>query len=271
MIVFRLINANGSYITKLDDWPEPKNMSQSVDGKSAKEFARFWTETHSCGSVPSGYLELLERGFPGIKFQGGRPECPTSLPPRGASGSRVHDMHLWGTWLSGSLTVCVEAKADEPFKETISRYKVKARQELESNPRSRQKERLEDLLDSVWGVRKPTESQSSLRYQLLHALVGTAIQALIDVGKVENASSGTGVLLIHVFKTDKTERQKLEKNQRDLELFVHALPNATIPEKGIVPGCLYGPAKVSVPADFVPLGCSAIVDVYLSKLVTILN
>ena len=245
--MIRLINAKGSYITKLDDWPKQKDMSQWVDGKSAKEFARFWTETHSCGSVPSGYMEMLEREFPGINFLRGQPECPTSL------------------------TVCVEAKADEPFKNTISQYKVNARKKLESNPRSRQKERLEDLLDSVWGVRKPTESQSSLRYQLLHALVGTAIQALIDVGKAGNASSGTGVLLIHVFETDKTERQKLEKNQRDLERFVHALPNVTIPEAGIVPGCLYGPAKVSVPVDFVPLGCSAIVDVYLGKLVTTLN
>jgi len=269
--VFRLINTQGNYITNLDDWPEPKNMSQWEDGRSAKEFARFWTETHSCGSVPSDYLKLLEKGFPGIKFQGGRPECSTSLPPRGSRGPRVHDLHLWGTWLSGSLTVCVEAKADELFDETISQYKVNAKQKLESNPQSRQKERLEDLLDIVWGVRKPTESQSSLRYQLLHALVGTAIQALIDIRVAGNASSGTGVLLIHVFETDKTERHKLEKNQRDLERFVHELPEVTTPETGIAHGCLYGPAKVSVPADFIPLGCASIVEVYLGKLVTTLT
>ena len=235
------------------------------------ELARYWTETHSCGTVPPDYLELLALGFPGIDFHEGRPEYSTSLPPQESRGPRVHDLHLWGTWLSGSLTVCVEAKADELFDETISQYKINAEQELESNPRSRQKERLEDLLDSVWGVRKPTETQSSLRYQLLHALVGTAIQALIDISVAGNASSGTGVLLIHVFETDKTERQKLEKNQRDLERFVYALPAITIPETGIAPGCLYGPAKVSVPADFIPLGCSAIVDVHLGKLVTTLN
>lgn len=269
--MFRLINTKGSYITMLDDWPEPKNMSQWEDGKSAKEFARFWTETHSCGSVPSDYQELLERGFPGIKLQGGRPECTTSLPPRGSRGPRVHDLHLWGSWLSGTLTVCVEAKADEPFDDTISQYKVNAKKELESNPRSRQKERLGDMLDSVWGVRKPTESQYSLRYQLLHALVGTAIQALIDVRVAGTASGGTGVLLIHVFETDKTERHRLEKNRRDLERFAHELPNVAIPETGIAHGCLYGPAEVSVPADFKPLGYSSIVDVYLGKLVTTLT
>lgn len=269
--MFQLINDKGNIIAQLDDWTRPKKEEHWKCGRSAMEFARFWTAPKSSGTIPPDYQELLYPVFPGTKFHVGRPEWPTSLPPRGSKGSRTHDLHLLGTWLSGSLTVCVEAKTDEPFEETLSQYKVNAEQELRSNPRSRQKERLEDLLDSIWGVRKFTESQSCLRYQLLHALVGTAIQALIDVGKAGNTSSGTGVLLIHVFETCLTKKHKLEKNQRDLEKFGLALPNVTISATGIVSGCLYGPAAVTVPADFAPLGCPTLVDVFLGKLVTVLN
>lgn len=271
MTVFRLINAKGNYITTLDDWPEPKNMRQWEDGRSAKEFARFWTETHPCGSVPSVYLKLLERGFPGIKFQGGRPECSTSLPPRGSRGPRVHDLHLWGTWLSGSLTVCVEAKAGEPFKETIGQYITKAKKKLKSNPRSDMKDRLRSLLECVWGVKQPSESLTDLRYQLLHALVGTGIQALIDAEKSGKVARETGVLLIHVFETNKTKREKLEKNKRDIEKFTRALPKVTIPAAGIVPGKLYGPAIVYVPGDFAISGKTTLVCVYLAKLITVLD
>ena len=271
MVVFRLINTKGSYITKLDDWPKPKNMNQWKDDKSAKEFARFWTVTHPCGSVPPNYLEMLERGFPGIELQGGQPECSTSLPPKGSNGLRMHDLHLWGTWTSGSVTVCVEAKADEPFKETFCQYITKAKKKLKSNPRSDMKDRLGSLLDCVWGVKQPSDSLTDLRYQLLHALVGTGIQALKDTENPGKVARGTGVLVIHVFETDKTKRGKLERNQRDLEKFIRALPNVAFPATGVVPGCLYGPATITVPADFAPLGCPTLVDVFLGKLVTILN
>ncbi|MYC23944.1 MAG: hypothetical protein F4X62_20965 [Caldilineaceae bacterium SB0662_bin_25] len=269
--MFRLINAEGSYITKLDDWPKPKKMSQWKDGRSAKEFARFFTETHSCGPVPSVYLELLERDFPGIEFQGGQPECSTSLPPKGSSGPRMHDLHLWGTWNSGSVTVCVEAKADEPFKETICQYKTKAKKELKSNPQSDMKDRLGSLLECVWRVKQPSDSLTDLRYQLLHALVGTGIQAISDAEKSGKVARGTGVLLNHVFETNKTKRGKLEKNKRDLERFTRALPNVTIPAAGIVPGELYGPAIVYVPGDFAISGKTTLVSVYLAKLITVLD
>ena len=137
--------------------------------------------------------------------------------------------------------------------------------------RSKMKTRLEDLLECVWGVRQLTGSLSGLRYQLLHALVGTAIQTLIDTEETAESSCGTGVLLIHVFETCLTEKHKLEENQRDLERFGHALPNMTIPATGIAPGRLYGPAAVTVPADFSPLGCPTLVNVFLGKLVTNLN
>ncbi len=269
--MIRLINDKGNCITKLDEWPRPKKKSQWKKGRSAFEFARYWTETHPCGTVPPHYLEMLELGFPDIELHGGQPERPTSLPPKGSQNDRMHDLHLWGTWSSGSLTICVEAKADESFGETIHKEWIEAEKTLVSKPRSLKKARLEELLDCVWGVRQLTDLQSELRYQLLYALVGTAIQTLHDAKKTKASLCGTGVLLIHVFETCLTKKQKLEKNRRDLERFGQALPNVTIPASGIVPGCLYGPAAVTVPAEFAPLGRPTLVNVFLGKLVTILN
>ena len=137
-----------------------------------------------------------------------------------------------------------------------------------SIPESQKKARLEELLYYVWGERQPRNSLLGMRYQLLHALAGTAIQTLHDARRVEESAYGTGVLIVHVFETYGTKRTKLRRNQKDLEEFIRILPNIAVPTTGIVLGCLYGPARILVSADFVPLGCSAIVDVYLGKLET---
>ena len=269
--MIRLINGKGNCITELDEWTRPKRPYHWQPWRSAMELARFWTETHICGTVPPDYREILEPEFPGFSIHVGRPEHPTYLPPKGSAGPREHDLHLRGTLPSGSLTACVEAKADEPFGKTINEKWIQAKKTLERKPGSKMKTRLEDLLECIWGLRQPMSSLSELRYQLLHALVGTAIQTLQDADRADQSAYGTGVLLIHVFESDWTGRSKLEQNQRDLENFMRALPNMVIPATGIVPGCLYGPAKVSVPTDFAPLGGRTLVDVFVGKLVTILN
>ena len=270
-MVFELKNEEGKSITRLDDWPRPKKEEQWKPCRSAMEFARYWTETHVCGTVPPDYLELLNTGFPGIEFHLGQPEFSTCLPPKGSSNPRLHDLHLWGTSPSGSITVCVEAKADERFGDTIGKEWVDAKLTHLCNPRSQKKQRLEDLIECIWGIRKPADLLPELRYQLLHALVGTAIQALRDLEKTQAPACGTGVLLVHVFETKLTEKYKLEQNQQDLDRFANALPKLTVPAAGILPGILFGPANVSVPADFAPSAKTTLAKVYLAKLLTVIH
>lgn len=269
--MFCLIKEGDNRISGIDDWPRPRKEDQWSSGRSAMEFARYWTESHLCGTIPPDYTELLCPAFPGIELHVGQPEFPTSLPPKGSRGPRIHDLHLWGTWHSGSLTVCVEAKADESFEETIGKNWTEAKKTLASNQSSLKKRRLEDLLECVWGVRQPTASLSKLRYQLLHGLVGTAIQACIDSKSAGDVACGTGVFLIHVFETGKTERKKLKQNQQDLVRFVHALPYVSISTTEILPGYMYGPATVNVPAGFPPLSKAKPVNVYLAEIVTVLH
>ncbi len=251
----KLLNRKDCPITRLNEWTHRKEHWKS--GRSAKELARFWTEIHPPGTEPPLYMNLLKQKFPGVQLHEGRPERGTSLPARGRS--RAHDLHLWGSWSGGSLTVCVEAKADEPFgNETISKAAKK-----HSSP-----QRLQELLHSVWGVTTPTAQQCALRYQLLAALVGTAIQTLRDQKKAK-AEDGTGMLIVHVFETKLTDPKKLAGNHQDLENFARALPNVPIPASGVKPDCLYGPVTVTVPANFAPSGTPTPVSVYLAKLVTV--
>ena len=244
------------------DWPRSKG--QWKPGRSAKELARHWTKTHSIGTVPPDYRNLLCPRFPGLTFHKGRPEHTTPLPPKGSSGPRTHDLLLRGRWKKGSLTVGVEAKADELFDETLEKAWEKAEKALKKRPSSRARQRLKELLEWVWRTRQRTDSLAKLHYQLLFALVGTAIQACIDSRREGEAGCGTGVLLIHVFETGKTRSKELEQNQRDLERFTRALPGVAIPAGGMAPGCLYGPATVNVGADFAPSGKATPAAVYLA-------
>lgn len=262
----KLLDRNDYPITYLNEWPEPQKKDQWKLGRSAMELARFWTETHKPDTVPLLYRNLLNQKFPVIQFHEGRPEFGTLLPPKGSRGPRMHDLHLWSTWSGGSLTVCVEGKADEPFGETVCKEVKNGETAKRTNGRSQKPQRLQELLKSVWGVTTPTREQCALRYQLLAALVGTAIQTLYDQKK---AQAGKGVLIVHVFETHLTTRDNLDRNHQDLENFARALPNVTIPPSGIKPDCLYGPATVTVPADFAPSGISTPVSVYLAKLVTV--
>ena len=254
----KLLNKNGCPITCLNEWPHREDHWQS--DHSAMELARFWTETCQPDTVPPLYRDLLEQRFPRVQLHEGRPELGTALPPKGSHGPRMHDLYLRGSWSGGSLTVCVEGKADEPFG-----GKVYEQVKNHSSP-----QRLQELLKSVWGITTPTREQYALRYQLLAALVGTAIQTLHDQKKA-NEKVGKGVLIVHVFETKSTTRDKLDRmdrNHQDLENFARALPAVTIPASGIKPDCLYGPVTVTVPADFAPSNTPTPVSIYLAKLVT---
>ena len=251
----KLLDQKCRPITCLNEWPRPQDPKKHWKPcHSAMELARFWTETHPPGTEPPLYMNLLKQKFSGVQLHEGRPELETSLPAKGKG--RVHDLHLQGSWSGGALTVCVEGKANETFDDAI-------RDKKHSSPK-----RLQELLHSVWGVINPTPEQSALRYQLLTALVGTAVQTLRDQKKAKaEDGTGMGMLIVHVFETKLTDPKKLADNHQDLENFVRALPNVDIPKSGIKPDCLYGPVTVTVPADFAPSPTP--VSVYLAKLVTV--
>ena len=68
-----LIDDTGKCITSLNGWPRPRKKSQWKEGRSALEFARFWTVTHPCGHCPA----RLPR-YAGTRIPRYRTQCRTA-------------------------------------------------------------------------------------------------------------------------------------------------------------------------------------------------
>jgi len=202
------------------------------------ELARAWF-TASAPVAPPEVTAILETSplTRGTILLNGQPEHVTHLPVRGEG--RNHDLWLKGSVADRSVTVCVEAKADEPFGEPIGPY-VEAAVEKTGRlgQRSGLPERVDTLLKMIFGAGASSGvlPWSGLRYQLLTGVAGTAIQAAID-------DSSVGVFLIHEFLTETVDReQKVPENAAAFAGFIKALSPSS--EIEVTSGRLYGPYEV---------------------------
>ena len=186
----------------------------------------------------------------GVALTEGWPEHVTALPQRGEG--RNHDLLLVGYRDGCAVVVSVEAKVDEPFGERIGDYWNRARK---SKKPTRAPERIEALVSMVFGsgACPDAEPWSLLRYQLLTAVAGTAIEAA-------QRQADTAVLVIHEFLTHNAEAGRVSDNAQDLGNFVSVLfSQDTDP---VQPGHLYGPAVLTANKNL-----SRAVNVFIGKAV----
>jgi hypothetical protein len=202
------------------------------------ELARAWFREGRV-AVPCEFSELLSSDprLQGLVFEQGVPERVTRLPERGEG--RNHDLWLLGRTSHEQLTVCVEAKADEPFGDkSVGDYLEFALQQRKKGLTTRAPERIEALFNMVGGSSLSLfESPwASTPYQLLTSICGTSIQASMD-------KSGFAVFAVHVFQTADTERSKLDTNRSAFSRFVETL--AGIPRAAVQSNRLYGPVTIA--------------------------
>ena len=203
------------------------------EGRSAMELAKAWFRNGSA-SPPVELISALKLSnkLNGIVIESGIPELVTPLP-EGREG-RNHDISLIGRFGDRQVTICVEAKADEPFgTETIQEYLLSSGKKLEKDIPTRIPLRIAHLLAMV-GVALDDYLRSAwvdVRYQLLTALCGTAVQAKLD-------NSVSCVFLVHQFETESTEATKLEVNEREFVRLISALSGKTLEYHN---GTLVGP------------------------------
>ncbi|MBJ6727174.1 DUF6946 family protein [Geomesophilobacter sediminis] len=233
---------DGTLITCWEDWTRPKREYQWKEGRSAMELAKAWFREETL-SVPTE-LESLLLSIPwlrGVKLLTGVPEKVTRLPQRGEG--RNHDLALIGQTTDHGLTVCIEAKADEAFgNETVSEYWQRAMKRRVCEISTKAPERIQALLQMVGHTEAPTEwNWGAVRYQLLAAICGTALQAKLD-------SSSIALFVVHEFQTNLTFEENLIRNHRDLEMLVQTLSSDAIT---VEPSCLYGPFQIDGVACFV--------------------
>ncbi|MCQ2195447.1 MAG: hypothetical protein MJZ28_10915 [Paludibacteraceae bacterium] len=126
---------------------------------------------------------------------------------------RIQDMVIWGK-AKNPFVVCIEAKVDEKFNETISEAYAKAKIILEQKPKSKAKERIEDLWKRFYGNRV-IDINNNIRYQLVYYLAGSLTEA-----KTVNGDLYMPVLVYH---TDKFDDKKGNLNHKDYITFMESL------------------------------------------------
>lgn len=242
-----ILNRAGSPIFTWEDWTRPKKEDHWEEGRSAMELAKAWFR----GSTAECPVELdtLLRSAPfleGLRLLEGRPEFVTSLPMAGEG--RNHDLYIRADSADGKISICVEAKADEPFGNTLLDEFAKARKR---NPGTRVHIRARRLIQILTGTDVNPEKSpwKYLRYQLLTGLSGTALQASRDGAKM-------GVFIVHEFVTHKTRYELHARNWDDLAVFLRAL-SATLPSLG--PGRFWGPLETYTAPS---------INLYVAKIVT---
>jgi len=142
----------------------------------------------------------------------------------------------------GAFLVAVEAKADEPFSETVADALAAALERRLQNSRTNGITRIEQLATALLGPqRRGDPALKDIRYQLLTACAGVLCEA-------ERRGMDRAVLLVHEFFTDKTVDQKHAANARDLDRFLVRLSHGAV--QSAEPGRLYGPFAASGPPLF---------------------
>jgi len=184
------------------------------EGRSAMELAKSWFRNDALS--PPQELSSLLHSHPRtnqIELTEGIPELVTPLPERG--NGRNHDLALKGTTDYESVTICIEAKADESFgNTTVGEYWLSGIQKRNRGTSTRVPDRVEALLSMVDPVHTIETSQwKDIRYQLLTALCGTILQA-----KKDNAT--LAVLVVQEFRTNETSQVKQAGNHEELERFL---------------------------------------------------
>ncbi|WP_342565248.1 hypothetical protein NST84_08960 [Paenibacillus sp. FSL R7-0345] len=221
-------NRLGLNISNLTDWfqhaPPAKGEAHWVDGRSAKELAKAWTQS-GAPTVPKELERLIDshQDIKGLIPEIAIPECETKLDAFNGNG-RKHDLIVYGKTSDKKTLISIEAKADEPFGEVISNL-IKR---YSTNPRTKVPERIKQLGLSVFG----DKDFGHIRYQLLHAVAGTLIEARIN-------NCGQAVFVVHEFVPSGIHSKKSKQNNEDLQTFVELLTD--IP---LIEGQLIGPIKV---------------------------
>ena len=252
------IHKANNQITTLADWhkfapPKQKDIHW-VDGRSAKEVARAWLK-EAPERMPSEVLAVLEEhpAFGPVVSWSAEPEA--KLPFDSFAGeTRNSDLAVQVTDKHGGYLLAVEAKADEPFGDTLEKTLANAERRLQDNPKSNGVRRLDQLLRALLGVAGDGARQlDGLRYQLLTACAGALCEA-------ERQGHSRTVLLIHEFDTDMTDETKHRENTEDLNRFVAILSGGTVTtiNEGQLSGPFFVPGK--------PL-LSARVGLYIGKVV----
>jgi len=241
-------------ISTLHDWEiyaPPKRPDQWVDGRSAKEVARAWL-AGSGKTLPVEVENVLNgsKNFGLTQSWIAEPEAKLRFDAFGEPSNCDLAVHVKDQ--AGGYILAIEAKADEPFGDTVKKTIEAATERLNANPQSNGLRRVHQLKAAILGRNlEDQESDTKIRYQLLTACAGALCEA-------ERNNYSRALVLIYEFITDRTEDIKHQRNANDFNEFMIEISKNKILK--IEPGIIYGP--ITVPGN--PILISK-VDLFIGK------
>jgi hypothetical protein len=214
----RITNQAGQLIMTVDEWfansPPVKGSLHWQDGRSAKECAKAWLCTGQ-PKMPEELQRLLESNEDTKAFtaQVVIPEYVTKLDDYKGNG-RNHDLIVMGEAVEKRTLIAIEAKVDETFGAITSEYVARSKAK---NPRSMVPNRVNQLSQALFGTRE----EGSIRYQLIHAVAATLIEA-----KVQGAERA--IFVVHQLMSTRMDVSKALNNKADFVQFVEKLTDLKI-------------------------------------------
>jgi uncharacterized protein DUF6946 len=225
-------------LTSLEEWARlagPKSPDQWADDRSAKEVARAWLEGK--GNLPSEVnIALIGHPAFGPVFSW-HAEPETKLPFDGFAGeTRNTDLEVHAQDAHGEYLIAVEAKADEPFSDTVGKTIEDALERYLQNKSSNGINRIQALAQALVGARAPGDPPvKDLRYQLFTGCAGALCEA-------DRRGYNRTLFLVHEFVSRRTVDENHRRNAADLDLFLHRLSHGAI--QSIKIGEILGPFNV---------------------------
>jgi len=232
------IKKNHQHIVSLLDWENfagPKSKGHWDDDRSAKEVARAWLA--SDGKLPTEVAAALlaHPRFGAVREWQAEPEAKLRFDDFPGE-PRNSDLAVHVSDNAGGYLLAIEAKADEPYGDTVAQTIAAVKSRQAKGMRSNGLQRLEQLEEALFDaslVGSPTVL--GLRYQLLTASAGALCEA-------ERRGYSRAVLLIQEFITRKTRDDNHARNEQDLVNFLNALKAGAATQ--LTSEKLYGPFAV---------------------------
>lgn len=231
-------NKNNTVITDITSWKnafiEVDNSKHWKEGRSAHSLATYFLSPAIEQSL--GMLKIKEClnacGYGDVEYTHARIEHESRFDTY--RSGRMQDMVIWALCGKCRIVVCIEAKVDETFGDTLSDAYNESLKYVKLHPASKRKARIEGLCQKYLKI-QPAEilEENGIRYQLLHYLAGSISEA-----------KGYGNIVfmpIMVFKTSENyDFTKTKKNKEDYDAFMRTLNFAYDNQKQIYKNTIDG-------------------------------
>lgn len=208
----RILGTDGATISQVQEWfdhaPPAGGLGHWKGGRSVKELAKAWVGT-GAAAAPEPLVALLDENAAtrAPAFGAVRPEARLRLDQH-AGNTRNADLLAYCRAGGRPTVLTIEAKADEAFGPRLAERLDPAK--LSKN--SKVPVRVAALCQFVFG---DGDQRPDLRYQLLHGLAATVMEA-------QRSGAEQAVFVVHTFSAA-ANPQKVIDNKRDFDDFVRAV------------------------------------------------